>query len=73
MKSVPADKERRRFLQHAFSIGTLAWLTPAILTVSAKNVYADLSGRNGIIKDHPIPFDKVKPKKPHKPKPPKFR
>ena len=44
MKGLPLDKERRRFLNHAFSLGTLAWLTPVILTVSAKKGYAQLSG-----------------------------
>ena len=44
MKTGATDKERRRFLNHAFSIGTLAWLTPVILTVSAKRGYARFSG-----------------------------
>jgi hypothetical protein len=56
MKSVPADKERRRFLHHAFSIGTLAWLTPVILTVTAKKAHARFSGdgnATGRIKNNP--------------------
>ena len=44
MGSLPVDKERKRFLNKAFSIGTLAWLTPVMLTVSAKKSYARFSG-----------------------------
>ena len=40
------DKERRRFLKHAFSLGTVVWLTPAIVTLSAKKGHARLSGGN---------------------------
>ena len=40
------DKERRRFLKHTFSLGTVVWLTPAIVTLSAKKGHARLSGGN---------------------------
>ena len=39
-----SDKERRRFLKHAFGLGTVVWLTPTIITLTAKKGHARLSG-----------------------------
>ena len=37
--------ERRKFIKRAFGIGTVLWLTPAILTVTANESNAQYSGR----------------------------
>jgi hypothetical protein len=43
MKEVKNTTERRRFLKYALGVGTTIWLTPAIITISAKKGHACLS------------------------------
>ena len=38
-------QERRTFIRRAIGIGTLVWITPAIITVSANKGHAKLSGK----------------------------
>ena len=40
------DKDRRKFLKNLIGIGTVLWLTPAIISVSADKGHAQLSGGN---------------------------
>ena len=42
-----AEKGRRKFLKQALGFGTIMWMTPTILTVSAKKGHACLSGNSG--------------------------
>ena len=44
MKEVKNIKERRRFLKYTLGLGTAIWLTPSIITLSAKKGHACLSG-----------------------------
>ena len=41
-----SDNERRKFLKHALGLGSIVWLTPTIVTLSAKKGHARLSGYN---------------------------
>jgi len=63
------EKERRKFLKHALGIGTLVWLTPTIMTVSANTVHAQLSGGDNIEQSTSDP-DNRWPRRPrHRPRP----
>ena len=44
MKEVKKITERRSFLKYALGVGTTIWLTPTIITLSAKKGHACLSG-----------------------------
>jgi hypothetical protein len=44
MKEVKNITERRSFLKYALGVGTTIWLTPTIITLSAKKGHACLSG-----------------------------
>jgi hypothetical protein len=46
MHTEKSNNERRRFLKHALGIGAIVWLTPAIISVSARKGHACLSGYN---------------------------
>ena len=38
-------EERREFIKRSVGFGTLVWLTPAIMSVTAERGYAQLSGQ----------------------------
>jgi hypothetical protein len=59
-----SDKERRKFLKQAFGLGSLVWLTPAIVTLSAKKGHARLSGYNNITE-----AASARPRRPRRPRP----
>lgn len=56
-------QERRKFIGRALGVGTLVWIAPAIITVSANKGHAALSGQE--YKDKDKEKDK-KEKKDHK-------